>query len=46
MRECVGKRSVFGCNKSHTVLHIDPKLKVSGGPGGKGSAGHLLRLKK
>ena len=29
-----------------TVLDIDPTFKVSGGPGGKVSAGHLVRLQK
>ena len=30
----------------HTVLYIDPTLKVSGVPSGKGSAGQLARLQK
>ena len=33
-------KSVIFC----TVLGIDPTFKISGGPGNKGSAGHLVRL--
>ena len=33
-------RSIICC----TVSDIDSTFKVRGGPGGKGSAGHLVRL--